>query len=137
MKMRVSLAASLLLFINSLSVIAFAQQETAPTAPQSTHLKGHGCVKAGNVSGCYVVNDYKAHRKYNVFFRQTAPDVDTGISFEGIAYGHRDPHCKQGQRVDVTEWKPLESECPKQQKKETSSALPEKGNCILARSATP
>jgi len=74
-------------------------------------------VKPGEVSGCYVVNDYKAHRKYNVFFRNTTPDVDTGISFEGIAYGHRDPHCNQGQRVDVTEWKPLESECPQTQKK--------------------
>ena len=110
MKMRVSVAA-LLMFINALTSIAVGQQGGGPASPQSKHVSGHGCVTAGNVSGCYVVNDYKAH----VFFRQQAPDIDKGISFEGIAYGHRDPHCNQGQRVDVTEWKPLASECPKQQ----------------------
>jgi|SRR6516225_1432632 hypothetical protein len=112
MKMKVLLT-TLLMLIISLGLIAHAQQGMGT----STHVKGHGCVKPGEVSGCYVVNDYKAHRKYNVFFRNTTPDVDTGISFEGIAYGHRDPHCNQGQRVDVTEWKPLESECPQTQKK--------------------
>ena len=114
MKTKLSLAASLMLII-SLNLIASAQQGTGSTAPQTVHAKGHGCVKPGNVSGCYVVNDYKAHRKYNVFFHDAKPDMDTGISFEGIAYGHRDPHCKQGQRVDVTEWKPLEGECPQTQ----------------------
>ena len=107
--MKILLATSLML-VTSLGLVAVAQQGVG-TAPQSTHVKGHGCLKQGNVSGCYVVNDYKAHRKYNVFFRNTAPDMDKGISFEGIAYGHRDPHCNQGQRVDVTEWKPLPSEC--------------------------
>ena len=72
MKKKVFLAA-LLMLMTSLSLIAIAQQGTTATAPQSTHLKGHGCVKPGNVSGCYVVNDYKAHRKYNVFFRDTKP----------------------------------------------------------------
>ena len=108
MKKAVFLGASLIL-MTSLKLTA--------TAPQSTHVKGHGCVKPGNVSGCYVVNDYKAHRKYNVFFRDTAPDMDTGISFEGIGYGHADPHCKQGQKVDVSEWKPLAGECPQAQQK--------------------
>jgi len=108
MKKTVFLVASLIL-MTSLNLIA--------TAPQSTHVKGHGCVKPGNVSGCYVVNDYKAHRKYNVFFRDTVPDMDTGISFEGIGYGHKDPHCNQGQKVDVSEWKPLAGECPQAQQK--------------------
>jgi hypothetical protein len=63
-----------------------------------------------------VVNSYKAHRKYSVFFRDTTPDMDTGISFEGLGYGHADPHCKQGQKVDVTEWKALAGECPETQK---------------------
>src|SRR5215469_3185704 len=116
MKIIVFLAVSLTLAA-SLSLTAIAQQGGGTTSPQSTHVKGHGCVKPGNASGCYVVNDYKAHRKYNVFFRDTAPDMDTGISFEGIAYGHRDPHCKQGQRVDVSEWKPLAGECPQAQQK--------------------
>jgi len=116
MKMRLLLAISLML-TTSLSLTAIAQQEGGATSPQSTHVKGHGCVKPGNISGCYVVNDYKAHRKYNVFFRETAPEMDTGISFEGIGYGHRDPHCNQGQRVDVSEWKPLASECPQAQTK--------------------
>jgi hypothetical protein len=114
MKKKVFLAASLML-VTSLSMIATAQQGTGATATQSTHVKGHGCVKPGNVSGCYVVNDYKAHRKYNVFFRSTKPDMDSGISFEGIGYGHGDPHCKQGQKVDVAEWKPLPGECPQRQ----------------------
>jgi hypothetical protein len=105
-----------LMFMASLSLTAVAQQRTDATSPQSTHVKGHGCVKPGKVSGCYVVNDYKAHRKYNVFFRDAKPDMDTGISFEGIAYGHLDPHCSQGQRVDVAEWKPLAGECPQTQK---------------------
>ena len=113
MKKKGFLAASLML-VTSLSTIATAQQGTAP---QTAHVKGHGCVKPGNVSGCYVVNDYKAHRKYNVFFRDTKPDMDTGISFEGIGYGHKDPHCKQGQKVDVAEWTPLAGECPQAQPK--------------------
>lgn len=115
MMTKVFLAASLML-ITSLSLIMTGQEQTGATAPQSTHAKGHGCVKPGSVSGCYVVNDYKGHRKYNVFFRDTKPDMDTGISFEGIGYGHRDPHCNQGQKVDVTEWKPLAGECPQTQK---------------------
>jgi hypothetical protein len=115
MKKRVFLVASLAL-VTSLSLAAIAQQETGATAPQTAHVKGHGCVKLGTVSNCYVVSDYKAHRKYNVFFRDTKPDMDTGISFEGIGYGHRDPHCHQGQKVDVTEWKPLAGECPQAQK---------------------
>jgi hypothetical protein len=115
MKKKDFLATSLML-MTSLSMIAIAQQGTGATAPQSTHVIGHGCVKPGNISGCYVVNDYKAHRKYNVFFRNAKPDMDTGISFEGIGYGHRDPHCKEGQKVDVAEWKPVAGECPQTQK---------------------
>ena len=110
------LLTALLVLIASISMIGVDQQEMPTTAPQTTHLKGHGCVKQGNVSNCYVVNDYKTHRKYNLFFRDTKPDLDTGISFEGLAYGHRDPHCNQGQRVDVTDWKPLTGECPQAQK---------------------
>jgi hypothetical protein len=105
-----------LFIFTSLSSVAFAQEEKSATSPQSTHVQGHGCIKPGTVSGCYVVNDYKAHRKYNVFFRDSKPDMDTGISFEGIGYGHRDPHCKQGQKVDVAEWKALDGECPQTQK---------------------
>jgi hypothetical protein len=105
-----------LIVMTSLSLTAVAQQGTGATAPRSTHVKGHGCIKPGKISGCYVVNDYKAHRKYNVFFRDAKPDMDTGISFEGIAFGHLDPHCSQGQRVDVAEWKPLAGECPQTQK---------------------
>jgi hypothetical protein len=104
-----------LMLMTSPALIAIARQGTG-ASPQTTHVRGHGCVKPGNVSGCYVVNDYKAHRKYNVFFRNMKPDVDTGVSFEGLAYGHGDPHCKQGQKVDVTEWKPLAGECPQTQK---------------------
>src|ERR1700739_2299365 len=116
MKKKMFLMASLVL-MSALSLIATAQQGAGTTAPSSTHVKGHGCIKPGNVSGCYVVNDYKAHRKYNAFFRDTTPDMDTGTYFAGLGYGHRDPHCNQGQRVDVTEWKPLAGECPQTEKK--------------------
>ena len=112
MKTSMSLFLSLILMF-LLSVITVAQHRTSP---ETAHVKGHGCVKPGNVSGCYVVNDYRANRKYNVFFRDTRPDLDTGILFEGIGYGHRDPHCNQGQKVDVTEWKPFKGECPETQK---------------------
>jgi hypothetical protein len=99
------------------SMTTVAQQGTGQRkSPHTAHVKGRGCLKQGNISGCYVLNDYNAGRKYNVFFRDTKPDPDTGISFEGIGYGHRDPHCNQGQKVEVTEWKPLKGECPQRSK---------------------
>jgi len=92
----------------------FSQEPTgaAPTAPQTVHIKGQGCVRPGNVEGCLVVSDFKAHRKYNVFFLKDKPAPNTGISFEGLGYSKLDPHCKQGQKVQVSDWKPLEGECP-------------------------
>jgi hypothetical protein len=96
-------------------VLCQERQSSAPnptTAPPTDHIHGHGCVKPGNVSGCFVVNDYKAHRKYNVFFSDAPPETNTGISFEGIGYSKVDPHCKQGQKVQVSSWKPLAGECP-------------------------
>lgn len=108
--------AGLLVLMTSVTLITAAQQGTKAASPQTAHVQGHGCVKVGNVPGCYIVNDYKSHRKYNVFFGATKPEIDTGISFEGIAYGHRDPHCNQGQKVDVADWKPLPGECPQTQK---------------------
>jgi len=56
MKKKVLLATSVLR-MTSLSLIAIAQQGTGATAPQTTSVKSHGCIKPGNVSGCYVVND--------------------------------------------------------------------------------
>jgi hypothetical protein len=92
----------------------FSQDQTgaAPTAPPTVHIKGQGCVQPGKVEGCMVVNDRKAHRKYNVFFLKDKPGMSTGISFEGLGYSKLDPHCKQGQKVQVSDWKPLEGECP-------------------------
>ena len=115
MKNNLLFAAAMLMLITSVALIAQQTTQASPSAPlQTTHVKGHGCVKPGNVSGCYIVNDYKAHKKYNVFFRDTKPDMATGISFEGIGYNHRDPHCQQGQKVEISEWKPVEGECPAQ-----------------------
>jgi len=113
MKVKLFLLTLLLLAIPS---GVHAQQKTPPPNPPTVHVKGHGCVKPGNVEGCVVVNDFKAHRKYNVFFLGDKPAMDTGISFEGLGYSHLDPHCKQGQKVQVSEWKPLEGECPQTQK---------------------
>jgi len=113
MKVKLFLLTLLLLAIPS---GVHAQQKTPPPNPPTVHVKGHGCVKPGNVEGCVVVNDFKAHRKYSVFFLGDKPAMDTGISFEGLGYSHLDPHCKQGQKVQVSEWKPLEGECPRTQK---------------------
>lgn len=104
-------------FLVVMAAIASNAQQTAATAPpQTAHVTGHGCVKPGNVADCVVVNDYKAHRKYNVFFRDNKPEMNTGISFEGIGYGHVDPHCKQGQKIEVSDWTPLPGECPQAEK---------------------
>jgi hypothetical protein len=102
----------------TLSISSLGQNTASPTPTPTAHVKGHGCIKPGTVSDCVVVNDYKAHRKYNVFFLSNEkPDLGTGISFEGLGYGHPDPHCKQGQKVQVTEWKPVQGECPQKQAK--------------------
>lgn len=107
----------LLIWLLVASSLVLVGQTTTPRAnPPTVHVKGHGCVRPGNVPGCVVVNDFKAHRKYNVFFVSDKPAMDTGISFEGLGYSHVDPHCNQGQKVQVSEWKPLEGECPQSQK---------------------
>ena len=113
--MKKKVLATLLVLMTSVTLITVAQERTEKASPQTAHIQGHGCVKSGSVPGCFVVNDYKARRKYNVFFRSTKPEIDSGISFEGIAYGHLDPHCNQGQKVEVAEWKPLAGECPQRQ----------------------
>src|SRR5215469_2907184 len=95
-------------FFLAASLLSFSQHNSTPTH----HIKGRGCLKPGNVSDCMIVNDFKAHRKYNVFFLSERPPMDRGISFEGLGYNHLDPHCQQGQKVQVTEWKPLPGECP-------------------------
>jgi hypothetical protein len=112
MKVTMLLAAWLLLapFIQSVG------QETRSSSSKPTvHVKGRGCLKPGNVPGCVVLNDYKARRKYNVFFTGDKPEINSGISFQGLGYSHLDPHCNQGQKVQVTEWKPLAGECPQRQ----------------------
>lgn len=116
MKKEVALAASLLLMASPALCQETGSSSGPPTAPPTAHIKGHGCVKPGDVAGCYVVNDFRAHRKYNVFFLNTKPEMDTGISFEGIGYSKVDSRCKQGQKVQVSEWKPLAGECPQTKK---------------------
>jgi hypothetical protein len=88
------------------------QQGTATTA-STQHIEGKGCVKPGQQTGCLVVNDIKAHRKYNVFFDgKEQPELYTAIQFEGIGYSHVS-HCNQGQKVQVADWKPLPEVCEK------------------------
>ena len=72
--------------------------------------------ETGECLGMLRVNHFKTHRKYDVFFSSAKPQMNTGISFEGIGYSKQDPHCRQGQKVQVSEWKPLEGECPQTQK---------------------
>ena len=99
------------------AALALFSQVSKPQMLHTHHVKGHGCLKPGNVSDCVIVNDFKEHRKYNVFFLSGQPPMNTGISFEGLGYSHLDPHCRQGQKVQVSEWKPVEGECPQWQKK--------------------
>ncbi len=116
MKKKLVLVAWFLCAISAMFCQETGSSSPPPTAPPTMHIKGQGCVKAGNVPGCYVVNDYKAHRKYNIFFLRAIPDMDTGITFEGIGYSKQDSHCKQGQKIQVSEWKPLAGECPQAKK---------------------
>ena len=111
-EMKLTMLLMLLLTPLILSIGQVGQETRVSFSPPTVHVKGRGCLRPGNVAGCVVLHDYKARRKYNVFFVGDKPDINTGISFEGLGYSHLDPHCKQGQKVQVTEWKPLKGECP-------------------------
>lgn len=92
-----------------------SQSKDASTATTAStqHIDGKGCLKPGRQTGCLVVNDIKAHRKYNVFFDgKEQPELYTAIQFEGIGYSHAS-HCNQGQKVQVVDWKPLPETCEK------------------------
>src|SRR5215472_243925 len=115
-EMKLTMLLMLLLTPLILSIGQVGQETRFSFYPPTVHVKGRGCLRPGNVAGCVVLHDYKARRKYNVFFVGDKPDINTGISFEGLGYSHLDPHCKQGQKVQVTEWKPLKGECPQRQK---------------------
>jgi len=88
-----------------------SDQTTKGPSPRTHHIQGKGCLRPGRQQGCLVVNDIKAHRKYNVFFDgKEQPELYTAISFEGIGYSHL-AHCNQGQKVQVTDWKALPEKC--------------------------
>jgi hypothetical protein len=111
MKMKKKVALAIWLLCAAAQV--FSQEPGAPpTAPPTVHIKGRGCVRPGKVEGCLVVSDFNAHRKYNLFFLKDKPAPNTGISFEGLGYSKVDPHCNQGQKVQVSDWKPFKGECP-------------------------
>ncbi len=115
--MNIRLATLVLTLLTSLSMLAQQSSSTAKpnseTTPRTEHIEGKGCLKPGRQNGCFIVNDIKAHRKYNVFFDgKSQPDMYTAISFEGIGYQHVS-HCSQGQKVQITDWKPLPGECSK------------------------
>ena len=89
------------------------KQKSTGTTASTQHIEGKGCVKPGRQTGCLVVNDIKAHRKFNVFFDgKEQPELYTAIQFEGIGYSHVS-HCNQGQKVQVADWKPLPEVCEK------------------------
>jgi hypothetical protein len=106
----------ILFAVSSFSQDAGAETHHKTASLPTAHIEGHGCMKPGTVAGCYVVNDYKNRRKYNVFFSNPKPEVNTGISFEGIGFSKVDPHCNQGQKVQVASWKPLAGECPQRER---------------------
>jgi len=38
--------------------------------------------------------------------------ANPGVSFEGVGDSKQDPHCQPGRKVQVSDWKLLEGECP-------------------------
>ncbi len=106
------LATLIVVLLASVQMPAQQPSKSSQTTTGSTkHIEGKGCLKPGRQKGCLVVNDIKAHRKYNVFFDGKAqPELYTAISFEGIGYQHAS-HCNQGQKVQVADWKPLPEKC--------------------------
>ena len=114
--MKIGLIA-LMLVIAWLPVPSAAQQTPDQTikgsAPHTEHITGKGCVQPGKLKNCVMVNDIKAHRKYDVFFKaDNKPEMYTAVEFEGIGY-HQHSHCNDGQPVQVVNWKPAEGECTK------------------------
>ena len=115
--MNIRIATLVITLLTSLPMLAQQSSSTAKANSQTTarteHIEGKGCLKPGRQDGCFIVNDIKAHRKYNVFFDgKSQPDMYTAISFEGIGYQHVS-HCSQGQKVQITDWKPQPGECSK------------------------
>ena len=109
--MKISLATLVVTLLASFPMLAQQSSSTAKANPNTTaakteHIEGRGCIKPGRQHGCFVVNDIKAHRKYNVFFDgKNQPDMYTAISFEGIGYQHVS-HCSQGQKVRLQSGNP-------------------------------
>ena len=87
--MKICLATLIVTLLTSLPMLAQQSSSTGKansetTAAKTEHIEGKGCVKPGRQNGCFIVNDIKAHRKYNVFFDgKSQPDMYTAISFEG------------------------------------------------------
>lgn len=85
--MKICLATLIVTLLTSLPMLAQQSSSTAKTNPETTaakteHIEGRGCVKPGRQNGCFIVNDIKAHRKYNVFFDgKSQPDMYTAIFF--------------------------------------------------------
>ena len=83
--MNICLATLSLTLLTSLPMLAQQSSSTAKTNPETTaaeteHIEGRGCLKPGRQNGCFIVNDIKAHRKYNVFFDgKRQPDMYTAI----------------------------------------------------------
>lgn len=106
MKKRLKTLAVALLVSSQVSLA----QKTGSYKPHTVHAQGSGCVRPAKEEGCFVLHDIKAHRYYDVSFGASKPEPYTAIWFEGIGY-HHDAHCKQGQPVHVSHWKPLPGKC--------------------------
>ena len=105
------LATLSVVLLASVQLLAQQPSKSDPNTARTEHVEGRGCLRPGRQEGCLIVNDIKAHRKYSVFFvGKDQPELYTAISFEGIAYPHVS-HCRQGQKLQVTDWKPLPEKC--------------------------
>lgn len=84
--------------------------QSPPLSPESL-VKGVGCVEPGIEGGCLVIRDTTSKVTYDVFFKGTAPRVDTAISFEGVP--NNNPNiCNSNQPLQITKWTPLKLHCP-------------------------
>jgi len=90
--------------------IAAAQTKQDKSAPAAKTITGSGCVEAGVEAGCLVLKDTKTGTLFNLFFKGTAPSINTAIRFTGKA--HEGPTtCQQGTPVDVTKFTVIRQSC--------------------------
>jgi hypothetical protein len=90
--------------------IAAVQSKPEKSTNPTTPVTGSGCLQAGVERGCYVLQDTKTGKLYNLFFNDARPEVNTMIKFAGRL--HSGPTiCMQGTPVEVQRFARLKPAC--------------------------